>query len=79
MANKKAKAKAAHKAKVARLRVLKVAPLAEDLHVVAFEAEVQGPVPELPVEFSEAAPLELYPEAPEPAKQGWWHFLQSLW
>jgi hypothetical protein len=56
----KAKAAAKAKAKLHKLRVLKVEKLAAEKHLVAFEAEVHGPEDALP-EFT--APVEITEES----------------
>jgi hypothetical protein len=63
------------KAKIARVRLLKVVSPAEDKHLVTVEKEILGPMPELPADFSEATPVELTPDAPEPIKRHWYDFL----
>lgn len=57
--------------KINRVRVVKAESIAADRHLVAFEAEVQGPLP-IPVE---ALPVEITPDASEAEKKSWWEWL----
>jgi hypothetical protein len=65
------------KAKIRKVRVVKVEKLDEDRHLVAAEYEVHGPddsLPELPAAPLEIIPDELTPESPE---KHWYDFLKG--
>jgi hypothetical protein len=63
------------KAKIHKVRVLKIEKLAEEHHVIAAELEVQGPLPIdlLPPVFEPV--YEVTPDAPDPVKRGFWAWL----
>lgn len=69
------KMKKKSKAKIHKVRVVKVQELDTDKHLVAAEFEVHGPAEELP---PLAAPVEITPDAePETPEKHWYDFLTN--
>jgi hypothetical protein len=68
------------RAKLKKIKVLKVEPMTPDLHRINLELEVSGA--EIPATITPEQAVEITPgdEKPQIAATGWWErFLKGLW